>query len=458
MPVTEAPRWIRTARIALRRHPRSVTAAVALCLGGFGITAFGVAPLAPDAAELPARLISSPLEIPSLATQMEALAAHRIALFRSETTRAGDTADTLLQRLGASDPALASFIRRDPTARRLIDGRPGKLVRAEIDDTGRVHGLTARYPVTGDSVPTHFNRLVLERAGDGHWSSRAELAPLQSAIRVGSGTITSSLFAAVDEADIPDPVAVQMVEMFSTDIDFHRQLRRGDRFSVVYESLMADGEPVSWNQGSGRVLAAEFVNRGQTHTAVWFTGEDGKGGYFGLDGENKRRSFLASPLAFSRVTSGFAMRMHPILNTWRAHRGIDYGAPTGTPVRTVGDGIVEFAGWQNGYGNVIEVRHAQGRSTLYAHLSRMDVRKGERVDQGDTIGAVGATGWATGPHLHFEYKVNGVQVDPTTMAQAAQVVTLSEADRPAFERATDVLRVKLDAARSVLAPSVASRS
>lgn len=449
MSATDVPRWIRTVRVALRRHPRSVTAAVALGLGGFGITAFGVAPLAPDAAELPARLISSSVQIPSLSAQIEALAAHRIALFRSETTRPGDTADTLLQRLGASDPALAAFIRKDPTARRLIDGRAGKLVRAEVDNTGHVHGLTARYPVSGDAVPTHFHRLVLERDASGRWASRGEIAPLQTAIRVGSGTITSSLFAAVDESDIPDPVAVQMVDMFATDIDFHRQLRRGDRFSVVYESLMADGEPVSWNQGSGRVLAAEFVNRGRTHTAVWFAGEDGKGGYFGLDGENKRRSFLASPLAFSRVTSGFAMRMHPILNTWRAHRGIDYGAPTGTPVRTVGDGIVEFAGWQNGYGNVVEVRHPQGRSTLYAHLSRIDVRKGQAVEQGSTLGAVGATGWATGPHLHFEYKLNGTQVDPTRMAEAAQVVTLSAADRPAFEQATGVLKVKLEAARSV---------
>ncbi len=445
----ELPRWMRTVRVTLRRHPRSVGTAVSLALGGFAITAFGVAPLAPDAAELPARMVTTAVDIPSLAAQMEALSQHRMSLYRSDTTRSGDTADTLLQRLGANDPAFAAFLRRDTAARKLLDGRPGKLVRAEVDESGRMLGLTARYPASSDGVPTHFNRLVLQRDADGRWSTLTELAPLQTSIRVGSGTIATSLFAAVDDAGIPDPVAVQMVEMFSTDIDFHRQLRRGDRFSVVYESLMADGEPVAWNQGSGRVLAAEFVNRGRTHTAVWFAGEDGKGSYFGLDGENKRRAFLASPLAFSRVTSGFAMRMHPILNTWRQHKGIDYGAPTGTPVRVVGDGVVEFAGWQNGYGNVVEVRHAQGRSTLYAHLSRVNVRKGQAVEQGANIGAVGATGWATGPHLHFEYKLNGAQVDPTTMAKAAEVITLSAAERPRFERATGVLRGKLDAARSL---------
>ena len=224
-------------------------------------------------------------------------------------------------------------------------------------------------------------------------------------------------------------MATQIAEIFATDIDFRRELKKGATFSVVYEALTADGEPITWGPSAGRVLAAEFVNKGQTFSAMWFKDGDGKGAYFGLDGQSKQRSFLASPLEFSRVTSGFAMRMHPILNTWKQHNGVDYGAPTGTPVRTIGDGVVEFAGWQNGYGNVIHIKHGNERSTVYAHLSRIDVAKGAKVEQGETIGAVGQTGWATGPHLHFEVKIDGVQQDPLLVAQSSQGVLLSPRPR-----------------------------
>ena len=180
---------------------------------------------------------------------------------------------------------------------------------------------------------------------------------------MGSGTVRSSLFAATDDARIPDNVATQLADVFATDIDFRRQLQRGATFSVVYEALTADGEPITWGPSiAGRVLAADFVNGGQTYSAIWFQDGDGKGAYFGFDGQSKKRAFLASPLEFSRVTSGFAMRMHPILNTWKQHKGVDFGAPIGTPMRAVGDGTVEFAGWQNGYGNVVDIKHSAQRS------------------------------------------------------------------------------------------------
>ncbi len=182
---------------------------------------------------------------------------------------------------------------------------------------------------------------------------------------------------------------------------------------------------------------------------MWFKDGDAKGAYFGLDGQSKQRSFLASPLEFSRVTSGFSMRMHPILNTWKQHNGVDYGAPQGTPVRTIGDGVVEFAGWQNGYGNVIHIRHSNERSTVYAHLSRIDVHRGEAVTQGDRLGAVGQTGWATGPHLHFEVKVNGSQTDPLLLAKASDSVTLSPAARARFARVATSLKAQLAAADSI---------
>jgi murein DD-endopeptidase MepM/ murein hydrolase activator NlpD len=215
-----------------------------------------------------------------------------------------------------------------------------------------------RRPLSADNPKqfnTHFTRLRIERLAGGLQAS-TETVPLESQVRLGSGTIDSSLFAATDDARIPDAIATQMVEMFSTEIDFHRELRKGDRFTVIYEALTADGEPITWASGdemTGRVLASEFINRGQSHAAMGArTPQAGQGAYW-PDGQ---RSAMPSSAARSpsRITSGFAMRMHPIMHTWR-HRGVDYAAPVGTPVRGVGDGVIELAGWQNGYGNVVEI-------------------------------------------------------------------------------------------------------
>ena len=183
------------------------------------------------------------------------------------------------------------------------------------------------------------------------------------------------------------------------------------------------------------MLAAEFVNAGHPYSSVWFTDTTGKGAYFDLAGRSKHSAFLASPLAFSRITSGFSMRFHPILKEWKRHEGVDYGAPIGTPVHVVGDGIVAFAGQQNGYGNVIQVQHSDNRMTVYAHLSKIDVARGARVSQGEHIGDVGMTGWATGPHLHFEFRVAGVVKDPLIIAKSAETLTLDNASRPRFHRA-----------------------
>jgi murein DD-endopeptidase MepM/ murein hydrolase activator NlpD len=183
---------------------------------------------------------------------------------------------------------------------------------------------------------------------------------------------------------------------------------------------------------------------------VWFAPANGRGGYFGVDGQSKRRAFLASPMEFSRVTSGFAMRFHPLMRSWRAHLGVDYGAPIGTPVRSVGDGVVDFSGWQNGYGNVVQVNHGSGKSTLYAHLSRKDVKVGQRVEQGQRLGAVGMTGWSTGPHLHFEFRINGQHQDPLKVAKAAEAVALDAAARSQFADVVRTVQAKLDVAETLL--------
>jgi murein DD-endopeptidase MepM/ murein hydrolase activator NlpD len=438
------------AQRTLHRHPRRVAAAAMMLLGGFAATAFGIAPLAPDAAQLPQTVITEAVPLPdTLAAQIDALAAHGLTLTRSDISRASDSADSLLRRLGVSDPVAAAFIRNDRDARRLLEGKSGKMLQAQLARDGSLLSLVARYQAPDDAQElTHFSRLTIERSA-GQWRSRIELAPLVPQVRLGSGTIRSSLFAATDEAGLPDSVAIQLAEMFAADIDFHRQLRRGDTFSVIYDALTADGLPIPWNEGAGRVRAAEFVNDGRSHQAVWFDTANGKGSYFGFDGQSRRRAFLASPLEFSRVTSGFAMRMHPVLGTMRAHLGVDYGAPTGTPVRSVGDGVVEFAGTQRGYGNLVTIKHDARRSTTYAHLSKIDVKVGQRVEQGARVGAVGSTGMATGPHLHFEFRIDGQHEDPQEIARASEALTIEASARPRFTTLAQAARAQLDAAHTM---------
>jgi len=433
-----------------RRHRAGLVLSIVAMLCGTAITAVAVAPMMADPAQLPQRLVSEAVEPSGLQSQLEALAAQELTLTRNDITRATDTADSLLARLGVRDSAAALFLRSDSVARQVLTGRGGKMVQARAAADGSLQDLVARFPTDqAEQVSTHFTRLALLRGEDGRWRASVRTVPYAAQTRLASGTIRNTLFGATDEAGLPDSVSAQLAEMFSTDIDFHRQLRKGDTFSLVYETLTADGEPVVWNEGAGRVLAAEFVNAGRAYQAVWFAPNDGRGGYFDSDGTSKRRAFLASPMEFSRVTSGFAMRFHPLLQNWRKHLGVDYGAPTGTAVRSVGEGIVDFAGWQNGYGNVVQIKHAGERSTLYAHLSRMDVKKGQRILQGQRLGAVGTTGWSTGPHLHFEFRVAGQHQDPLRVAKASETVPLDAASRPRFAELVRTVQAKLDVAETL---------
>ena len=433
---------------SLRRHPKRVAGSLAVLLLGTGVTAFGVVPLAPDAADLPVRQVLEAVQTLPLQSQLDALAGHRFKLFRSDSTRSNDTFETLLKRLNINDPAATAFMRDDANARLALAGRPGKPVTVEADDAQALSKFSTRWPSEDEAL---FKRLVVERAGDG-FTSRIETAPYTANARLASGVIQTSLFAATDDARIPDAVAIQVAEMFSSEIDFRRALRKGDRFNVVYEALEADGEPLR----TGRVLSAEFVNAGKVLQAMWFQppGKDAlgaafKGGYYTLDGRSLRRAYLGSPLEFSRISSGFSMRFHPILQKWRAHLGTDFAAAAGTPVRTVGDGVVSFAGVQGGYGNVVFIKHRNGHETVYAHLSKINVRVGQSLGQGQTLGLVGATGWATGPHLHFEFRVSGVQQDPMTIARRSETVPLPTAALPLFKQLATAVNSQLQAASAI---------
>lgn len=438
--VTVANRFLFLTGQAVQRHPKRIGALVATLMLGAGGGAFAVASFAPDASELPVREILEAVQPAQVEAQIEALDGNTFNLFRSEVTRSNDTIDSLFKRLGLNDLQAAAYMRKDALVQLNLLGRAGRNVTAEASDRSALVKLSARW--SADDSGT-FKRLVIERTAQG-LVSRMETAPLSVSSRLTGGTIQSSLFAATDDANIPDAVATQIAEIFSGDIDFHRALRKGDRFSVVYETLEGDGEPLR----TGRVLSAEFVNNGKSFQAAWFqdpvTG--GKGSYYTLDGESLRRAYLASPMEFSRVSSGFKMRFHPILQTWRAHLGVDYAAPTGTAVRSVGDGVVDFAGVQNGFGNVVILKHRNNHSTVYAHLSKINVHKGENISQGQNIGAVGSTGWATGPHLHFEFRINGVHHDPLTIARESESTPVSTAAKPAFERLASSVRQQLSAA------------
>ena len=369
----------------------------------FGMVA-AVATVDPNPGALPTRTVVEAvvLEHPSEREPTGEVFSHE------ERFQQGETFAALLARLGVDPRDAAQFLRENGNGKALRALRPGATVRAHTTEAGELVSL--RFLAGKDSL------VGFDREGN-HFRAVQESAVLTSRAVMRSGEIRSSLFAAADDADVPDAVASQLADIFGGDIDFHRDLRKGDRFTVVFEQLMHEGRAVR----TGRVLAAEFVNNRKTFRAVWFEGEDGEGNYYAPDGKSLRKAFLRSPLEFSRVTSGFAMRLHPIMQTWRQHNGVDYGAPTGTKVRATANGVVDFAGVQGGYGKVVILRHGNNITTAYAHLNGFapGMQKGARVSQGETIGFVGATGWATGPHLHYEFRVGSEHRNPLTIALPA---------------------------------------
>ncbi len=418
-PVSAIPSSVPSSHIALRRRLLLAAAAVLPVFGA--VAAFAIAEDTP----LPAsRTIVESLAAPDMRAQLEALADREDAFVSEERIRRGDTLGSLLTRLGVSDGDAERFLRSAAGAKALQQLRPGRLIQARVDDEGEL--LWMRYthnagdPKDAGSAQK-ARSLVVERQG-GVLVARDETVANERRVELRTGEIRSSLFAATDAAGLPDSVGTQIAEIFSGDIDFYRDLRRGDRFRVVFESYYQGGEFVR----AGRILAVEFVNGGKSHSAMWYGGpssaegsESAAGGhYYGFDGHSLRRAFLRTPLEFTRISSGFGGRMHPIMNTWRQHTGVDYAAPSGTPVRSTGDGVIDFVGGKSGYGNVVVVRHQGVYSTLYGHLSQFasGLKRGQRIEQGQMIGYVGMTGWATGPHLHYEFRIADQATNPLTAA------------------------------------------
>ncbi|PWF49211.1 M23 family metallopeptidase [Massilia glaciei] len=425
--------------------------AIFLAVCAFG--AAGVAPLAPDASDIPVKSIAQDLELPNLADQITALQQDDQEFIHEEKIRNGDTLSALLNRLGVDDPAVVKFIKTDKIAKGVLQLKSGKRVQVKISQTGELQWLQATL-VDGKDTPV--NNIIVTREGD-KFAAKLTPANLERRVEMRAREITHSLYSATDSTSdggkLPDGIVAQIIEMFSTNIDFRSDLKRGDRFNVVYETFWSGGEMVR----VGRILAGEFTNRGTTYQSVWFEDPVTKqGGYYSLDGKALKKAFLKSPLEFSRISSGFSMRTHPISGKWKAHKGVDFAAAQGTPIRATGDGVIDFAGVQGGYGNTVVIKHWAGYSTAYAHLSRFvpSKRKGAKVMQGEVIGYVGSTGWSTGAHLHYEFRINNEARDPMKIKVLAQA-PLSPSEMARFRMAASDMSHRFALLRPAGAPMAA---
>jgi murein DD-endopeptidase MepM/ murein hydrolase activator NlpD len=361
------------------------------------VTAFGVSPDT-ITQDIQQETIVSDLALPAPA----ATDSGSFDFWREERIQSGDTLASLLHRLGVNSDESAGIVTASRGHAAVTHFTAGRSVMARVTTSGRL--VLLRYLVDNQQL------LSIERTGDKFLVKEETIKP-DTRLTMRSGTVSHSLFGATDAADVPDSIASEMADVFSGDIDFHRDLRQGDHFSVIYETQYDGGRVLS----TGRLLAAEFVNQGKSYRAVYFKDPQGHEGYFSPEGKNLKHAFLKSPLPFTRITSFFtSARFHPILNIWRAHKGVDYAASTGTPVRAVADATVSFAGKQTGYGNLVVLKHQGPYSTAYGHLSAFakGVHKGSHIQQGQVFAYTGATGWATGPHLHYEFRINDAQVDP----------------------------------------------
>jgi len=345
-----------------------------------------------------------PLELPETGPDV-ASSTTSLPLDRWETLTVnnGDNFFSMLGRIGFDPHDSQRILEAGPGAaalKRLIPGQRIKLRFAKDE--------LAELVYENDGV----NVVQIKRSDSGFELGNIKRS-LETRFSYASGVVDSSLFLAAQGAGLSVNLTMQLAAIFGWDIDFAMDLHKGDRFTVVYEELYSNGEKIR----DGSVLAAEFTNNNNVHRAVRYASSDGRADYYTAGGQNLRKAFLRTPVDVSRISSGFGVRFHPILNSIKAHRGVDYAAPIGTPIRVTGDGKIAFRGLRSGYGKALMIDHGNGYQTVYAHMSqfRSDLKLGSAVKQGQVIGYVGQTGLATGPHLHYEFQVNGVHRDPLTI-------------------------------------------
>tara|TARA_B100000446_G_scaffold188075_1_gene220196 strand:+ start:1871 stop:3172 length:1302 start_codon:yes stop_codon:yes gene_type:complete len=314
--------------------------------------------------------------------------------------KSGDSLSKIFTRysLSAADAlAIAQSAPRDT-----LKLQPGQIIKWQKTEGNNVTHMRIE---TSRLVAHEFSRTI-----EGKYDYQLDEKIADRRPKFATATIQSSLFLDGGKQQIPQSILIELAGLFGWDIDFALDIRQGDEFSLIYEELFLDGERI----GFGNILIANFVNRGRDLTAIRYEDDKGEAQYYDPSGHSMRKEFLRNPIDFARISSRFNLkRKHPVLNKFRAHRGTDYAAPTGTPIKSTGDGKVIFAGRKGGFGNCVIIQHGSRYQTLYAHLSKFNrkARKGRRVKQGQIIGYVGSTGLATGPHLHFEFRVDGVHRD-----------------------------------------------
>lgn len=349
----------------------------------------------------------------------------------------GDTLSTVFSRVGLDSRTLHDVLTSSKEAKQLGRLKVGQVLRFTLDEQGALASL--------ESKLSAMETVRIEREANDYVFKRDQIKPnVQSAYAFG--TIDSSLFVAAKRAGMSHNLTMELANIFGYDIDFALDIRKGDAFEVVYEEKVIDGNRI----GTGNILAARFTNRGKTYTAVRYTNKQGVTSYYTADGESMRKAFIRTPVDFARISSRFSLgRKHPILNKIRAHKGVDYAAPHGTPIKSAGDGKVILAGRKGGYGNTVIIQHGNRYRTLYAHMQGFakNVRNGASVKQGQIIGYIGTTGLSTGPHLHYEFQVDGTHVDPLGL-KLPMADPIAKQEKQRFLQLSQPLMARMDSEKA----------
>jgi murein DD-endopeptidase MepM/ murein hydrolase activator NlpD len=429
-------------------HPRRPRVNWHLTILAIGLSAFAVLATIPDDAEakrsgteemaalqsgeLRERLVLPAIEAAPAPPAPPAPAAPVTRQWHPVQVKSGDSLSLIFDRVKLNAQQLHAVMTSGGAVKALKELRPGQEIAFDIQD-GELQALRLDFSA--------LRSLLVKRQGDS-FESLIEERPVELRLAHAGGTIDNSLFQAGKNAGLSDAVIMALADIFGWDVDFALDIRQGDSFSLLYEERFLDGEKI----GDGDVVAAEFVNQGRVHRAIRFVDPSGYATYYNPEGLSMRKAFLRSPVDFRRISSGFQPeRYHPVLGVKRPHRGVDYAAATGTPIKAAGDGKIAFQGWKGGYGRTVVIQHGATYSTLYAHMSkfRNGLKSGSRVRQGETIGYVGKSGLATGPHLHYEFLVSGAHRNPLTV-KLPSAAPIAKEHRPAFDALAHNLVAQLD--------------
>ena len=386
--------------------------------------------------------IEIPLEIVSSQQTTELLSPFETQdKWQSAVVKKGDNLSLIFKRIGLTPQMVHKIINLDDNTKKLKSLRPGEIIHYQLDKNNKLTNL--KYVIDLQNTLYIFEKSISKDNND--YTSNIVNKNIESRTAYISGTITDSLYMSGKRAGLTDTLVINLANIFDWDIDFILDIRVGDNFSVLYEEQFLDGEKI----GNGQIIAAEFINQGDSYQAVRYTDSKGDSSYYNPNGLSMRKAFLRAPIKFSYISSGFKpRRFHPIQKRWKAHRGVDYRANTGTPIRAAGDGTVTHSSYNKYNGKYVFIQHGQGIVTKYLHMSRRAVSRGKKVKQGQVIGYVGSTGMSEAPHLHYEFLVNGVHRNPRTV-KLPKAEPISKSEKTAFMKISKSLVNQLETRKSI---------